>query len=781
MHGVDGDDSSAVRSTKSSRKSRHHRHRHHHGHRHREQSKGETDSGLSSSNVAGVAHGDDRKERSNRGEDSEGVSVSSLRDHGDAARASRSAQQRTGHEGPMLKSKDGKDGSTVTLTRRGTGGAAMEAMGEGSPGQDGGEGAASALSDVDDVIIGQSSKATRSVTKEKSDASEISISSLSTNAAGIGVGASARLPPTPLPPRSPIPRSGSVGSTSGRGWQDWDQEEGRLALAKSKQRKSEDLRGSDAASCEGVLSIDGISLEKSGSNPSIESLDDTVTTPSSLDRARTNLSKSIRGMAKPIVPTQKEMLSWKNSSSASDPPSSSTTDPFVHRSSAAPLGIRPSAEVLDEQGLTVPKRKSLTRIESKRIREAGKLVASTADRVLSQRHTSKSLFAKHSIEDSTTDIPSSRSWESLGSVQLARTQMRAIDSNRNYASPRMKKLRVCAAIAAFAAVCGGILLITVTPVRMTLFNTPARKAAEVPVRAHMLRDLENMHSTQNQYNKLEYSLDEYSTASDAVNHGIYIPADTDRNYGNVWDVRTQPQLPLFWHMSHSGASFVEDVLSKCLGLTMSSDTGNIQLNLNDDSTRIGIHHVITTPSLHSAKSAFEARLSRHGRPFALFRHPVQRAKYMFYNLQQDPKGDFADMTLLGFAESSMLEENYLVRLLTNEIEGPVTMSHLEVAKEIVRRKVLVGIAEFLEESIVRFEQYFGWWDMVSTTVGMMRCQHDYVVKSDVYFQQTQVIPGTEEYEEIAMKNWADIQLYDYAMMLFQEQSFLVEKVEGEHR
>ena len=35
---------------------------------------------------------------------------------------------------------------------------------------------------------------------------------------------------------------------------------------------------------------------------------------------------------------------------------------------------------------------------------------------------------------------------------------------------------------------------------------------------------------------------------------------------------------------------------------------------------------------------------------------------------------------------------------------------------------------------------------------MMRCQHDYVVKSDVYFQQTQVIPGTEEYEEIVMNH-----------------------------
>ena len=162
---VDSDEYSAVPSTKYPCKNRHnqhsHRHRHHHGHHHREQSKGETDSGLSSSNVAGIAYGDKRKERINRVEDSKVFSVSSLRYRGDTARASISAQQRTGHW------KDSKDGFIVTLTRRGTSGAAMEALGEGSPGQDRTDGAALALSGVDEVIIGQSSRAMRSVTKEK--------------------------------------------------------------------------------------------------------------------------------------------------------------------------------------------------------------------------------------------------------------------------------------------------------------------------------------------------------------------------------------------------------------------------------------------------------------------------------------------------------------------------------------------------------------------------------------------------------------------------------------
>ena len=107
----------------------------------------------------------------------------------------------------MLKIKDSKDGFIVTLTRRGTSGAAMEALGEGSPGQDGGKGAASALSGVDEVIIGQSSRAMRSVTKEKTTPLRYSFP-LSTQTPPASASAHGSLPrhchPV-VPPRGPDP------------------------------------------------------------------------------------------------------------------------------------------------------------------------------------------------------------------------------------------------------------------------------------------------------------------------------------------------------------------------------------------------------------------------------------------------------------------------------------------------------------------------------------------------------------------------------------------------
>ena len=58
------------------------------------------------------------------------------------------------------------------------------------------------------------------------------------------------------------------------------------------------------------------------------------------------------------------------------------------------------------------------------------------------------------------------------------------------------------------------------------------------------------------------------------------------------------------------------------------------------------------------------------------------------------------MSLVEYAKSSIIEDNYMVRVLTNTTkERRITQNHLEVAKEIIGRKCLVGFLDHMSEAM----------------------------------------------------------------------------------
>ena len=74
--------------------------------------------------------------------------------------------------------------------------------------------------------------------------------------------------------------------------------------------------------------------------------------------------------------------------------------------------------------------------------------------------------------------------------------------------------------------------------------------------------------------------------------------------------------------------------------------------------------------------------------FAMFRHPVERVISLFYYLQQatwEPTYNPAlkIMTLLEFANSPLVEANFVLRSLVNKFTGPVSPYDLSQAKEIL--------------------------------------------------------------------------------------------------
>ena len=90
----------------------------------------------------------------------------------------------------------------------------------------------------------------------------------------------------------------------------------------------------------------------------------------------------------------------------------------------------------------------------------------------------------------------------------------------------------------------------------------------------------------------------------------------------------------------------------------------------------------------------------------MVRHPIERAVSLFHYLgvadwepTYDP--DLAYISIEMYARSRRVEFNWMVRFLSNELERDLTPRHLEVAKEVLRTKSLVGLLSEKGETFAR--------------------------------------------------------------------------------
>jgi len=190
--------------------------------------------------------------------------------------------------------------------------------------------------------------------------------------------------------------------------------------------------------------------------------------------------------------------------------------------------------------------------------------------------------------------------------------------------------------------------------------------------------------------------------------------------------------------------------------------------------------IMVTPFIYEPESLFDA--ARRGRIFALFRHPVDRAVSMYTYLQNtdtDPihAKALASMTIEQYAESSYAEDNWLTRYLSNDPENELTNAHVEVAKDMIRRKVLIGLADRREESMERFEKFFG-WKYIFHPEKQEECRSALLAKGDDSDNPDMLVPklGSYPYELLSQKNLYDIELYEYVVSLFADQEQFVADV-----
>jgi hypothetical protein len=183
--------------------------------------------------------------------------------------------------------------------------------------------------------------------------------------------------------------------------------------------------------------------------------------------------------------------------------------------------------------------------------------------------------------------------------------------------------------------------------------------------------------------------------------------------------------------------------------------------------------VIVVRHLFEAESLFNPQ--QRGRVFAVFRHPVERSISMFNYIKLaswEPtyNTEIATMSLEDYVNSPYMEQDWLTRYLSNTMEGPLSEEHFELAKDTVRRKVMIGLLEKKNESMERFEKFFGWKYRARPKV-QEECRSDYLRGGVNGNNNTKERPqpGSPLYELIVRMNKFDIRLYTYIEELYDSQ------------
>lgn len=189
--------------------------------------------------------------------------------------------------------------------------------------------------------------------------------------------------------------------------------------------------------------------------------------------------------------------------------------------------------------------------------------------------------------------------------------------------------------------------------------------------------------------------------------------------------------------------------------------------------------VFVSPYLHETARIFSPK--NQGRLITMMRNPIERASSNYWlmvqqGLQQNPLAP--PMTIVDYAKSNKIENNWMTRFLTNKMSGPLQQEDLQLAKDILAAKFIVGLLEFKEESLQRFDEYFGWNMLPSgpqgETTERQKCVKQKLAKApdSNTFSRIPVKEGSKEASLLLLQNNFDMELYKYAKELFQTQKSL---------
>jgi len=129
----------------------------------------------------------------------------------------------------------------------------------------------------------------------------------------------------------------------------------------------------------------------------------------------------------------------------------------------------------------------------------------------------------------------------------------------------------------------------------------------------------------------------------------------------------------------------------------------------------------------------------------------------------------------------------MVRILTDFMKKKITKAHLDVAKEVIGRKCLVGfVDERFGESLERFAKFFRWEQINSVnkhhavgsggttpekdTAGKRKCANKLVYTGVNGHHYPSLEETSNAWKLLKAKNVYDIELYQYAEALYEKVS-----------
>lgn len=126
-----------------------------------------------------------------------------------------------------------------------------------------------------------------------------------------------------------------------------------------------------------------------------------------------------------------------------------------------------------------------------------------------------------------------------------------------------------------------------------------------------------------------------------------------------------------------------------------------------------------------------------------------------------------DFTVVSLLSSYTIFIFRMTRFLSNELEGDLTLEHLDISKEVLRKKCIVGLFDEKSESFLRLERFFGWkfpaqknrecLDRLLNWGWSNKNSHPLIEEESM------------AWELLYKHNELDMQLYQYAQLLFEEQ------------
>lgn len=207
--------------------------------------------------------------------------------------------------------------------------------------------------------------------------------------------------------------------------------------------------------------------------------------------------------------------------------------------------------------------------------------------------------------------------------------------------------------------------------------------------------------------------------------------------------------------------------------------------------------VIYSSLLQDVSSLFTTL--NQGRMFVLIRHPVERemarfrylrrGKYERTKLNDWQRGNLQDMSYVEYAKSEFARDNWMTRELVNKrcIDGKgedgtacSTLDDKDVhtAKEILRRKALIGLYSDIMGAVQHYGRYFGWEAQKGGSFddATMFCFQNHIlegIRKDALggkdLDPNDAMEHSDAYVALMEKNRFDFELFTYAQTLYKYQ------------